>query len=206
VFMPNRRENRKPIAQIPMKKVEIKNMLELELFNRPVDLRDDLLWDEQLDNPQFKEDLFFFRPSMPHIVDIVPTYEEEGEEATLEEVCRSWWSEVKGFIVSPANKIYRWVRYTSKNRYELCFQLISKLFFIWLIHAALSSQRWQDPSVYVPRETMEGDSHSYDRHLKQNSRVLPSGGPGQPNQAMMTPELQKVLQGFRESSRSKSRN
>lgn len=196
-----------------MRKVEIKNMPVVSDYHNhhakpAMDLRDDLFWDEQLDTAQFKEDIFFVRPGMPHIVDIVPTYDEEegDEDVTLEEVCKSWWSELKGFFVSPADRIYRWVRYTSKNKYELFFQLMSKLFLLWLVHAALSSQRWQDPSVYIPRETTEGDSQSIDRHLRQNHEVLPAVQLGQSNEHMVTAELQEVLQGFRATSQLKSRN
>lgn len=213
--MPNiRRETRtQPIVPFPTRKVEIKNMQAVTDTIKPtMELRDDLFWDEQLDTAQFREDIYFVRPGMPHIVDIEPTYgdEEEEEETTLQEVCKSWWQELKGFLLSPADRIYRWVRYTSKNKYELFFQLVSKLFIIWLIHAAVSSQRWQDPTMYVPRETTEGDTQSVDRHLRQNYGVVSPASAARPEQSnhqeMVTPELQKVLQGFRDSSQLKSGN
>ena len=77
---------------------------------------------EELDEVSLKDDgSVTKRPLSKGVVIMIPV---EEEEVSFEEVYGSCKSEMREYLIAPADKTYRCLRYTSKNKYDLAFQLL----------------------------------------------------------------------------------
>jgi hypothetical protein len=105
---------------------------------------------------------------------------EEEQYESLSEVCAEWYTEIKGCATFPADKLYRGLRYASKHKFRVTFNIIIKFFAIWCIHSVWHAvERTPDPAMYY-NSSHQDTAEAFDstRYLKMATSTT-----GQPSKS-----------------------
>jgi hypothetical protein len=105
---------------------------------------------DELDDYSLADEHLNSRPLKYH--DVVE--ERHDEEPSLHEIIRVYFDAFKSFVESPADKLYHYIRYTSRHKYHVLCSFISKLFLFWCLHSVwyLATSRRPDPSQYLQKQ------------------------------------------------------